>query len=99
MPSVFAIGEGTDGIVFNAAANNPNAVSGINHACFTIENFDTERVMAILIEHGLEPIEKRRPCAHQAFDVPGEVAATGQQRRRADESLGNAGSLFHRSRQ
>ncbi len=52
-----AIGEGTDGIVFNAAANNPNAVSGINHACFTIENFDPERVMAILIENGLEPIE------------------------------------------
>jgi catechol 2,3-dioxygenase-like lactoylglutathione lyase family enzyme len=52
-----AIGEETDGIVFNAAANNPNAVSGINHACFTIENFDAERVMAILIENGLEPIE------------------------------------------
>ena len=56
-----AIGEGTDGIVFNAAANNPNAVSGINHACFTIENFDPERVMAILIEHGLEPIETGIP--------------------------------------
>jgi catechol 2,3-dioxygenase-like lactoylglutathione lyase family enzyme len=52
-----AIGEGTDGIVFNAAANNPNAVSGINHACFTIENFDAERVMATLIANGLEPIE------------------------------------------
>src|SRR6202521_1592578 len=50
-----AIGEGTDGIVFNAAANNPNAISGINHVCFTIENFDAERVMAILIDNGLEP--------------------------------------------
>jgi catechol 2,3-dioxygenase-like lactoylglutathione lyase family enzyme len=57
-----AIGEGTDGIVFNAAANNPNAVSGINHACFTIENFDTERAMAILIDHGLEPIESGIPA-------------------------------------
>jgi len=57
-----AIGEGTDGIVFNAAANNPNAVSGINHACFTIENFDTERVMAILIDNGLEPIENGIPA-------------------------------------
>jgi len=56
-----AIGEGTDGVVFNAAANNPNAVSGINHACFTIENFDPERVMAILIENGLEPIENGIP--------------------------------------
>ena len=57
-----ATGEGTDGIVFNAAANNPNAVSGINHACFTIENFDTERVMAILIDNGLEPIENGIPA-------------------------------------
>jgi catechol 2,3-dioxygenase-like lactoylglutathione lyase family enzyme len=56
-----AIGEETDGIVFNAAANNPNAVSGINHACFTIEKFDPERVMATLIEHGLEPIENGIP--------------------------------------
>jgi catechol 2,3-dioxygenase-like lactoylglutathione lyase family enzyme len=56
-----AIGEGTDGVVFNAAANNPNAVSSINHACFTIENFDPERVMAILIENGLEPIENGIP--------------------------------------
>jgi catechol 2,3-dioxygenase-like lactoylglutathione lyase family enzyme len=57
-----AIGEGTDGIVFNAAANNPNAISGINHACFTIENFDAERVMAILINNGLEPIENGIPA-------------------------------------
>ena len=57
-----AIGEGTDGIVFNAAANNPNAISGINHACFTIENFDTERAMAILIDNGLEPIENGIPA-------------------------------------
>ena len=57
-----AIGEGTDGIVFNAAANNPNAISGINHACFTMENFDAERVMAILIDNGLEPIENGIPA-------------------------------------
>jgi hypothetical protein len=57
-----SIGEGTDGIVFNAAANNPNAMSGINHVCFTIENFDAERVMAILIDHGLEPIENGIPA-------------------------------------
>jgi catechol 2,3-dioxygenase-like lactoylglutathione lyase family enzyme len=57
-----AIGEGTDGIVFSAAANNPNAISGINHACFTIENFDAEQVMAILIDNGLEPIETGIPA-------------------------------------
>jgi len=57
-----AIGEGTDGIVFNAAANNPKTISEINHACFTIENFDAERVMAILIANGLEPIESGIPA-------------------------------------
>lgn len=57
-----AIGEGTDGVVFNAAADNPNAVSGINHACFTIDDFDVERAMAILIEKGLEPIETGVPA-------------------------------------
>jgi catechol 2,3-dioxygenase-like lactoylglutathione lyase family enzyme len=57
-----AIGEGTDGVVFNASANNPNTMSGINHACFTIENFDVERVMTTLIDLGLEPIESGIPA-------------------------------------
>jgi catechol 2,3-dioxygenase-like lactoylglutathione lyase family enzyme len=57
-----AIGEGTDGIVFNPTTNNPNAISGINHACFTIENFDAERVMATLTDIGLEPIENGIPA-------------------------------------
>jgi catechol 2,3-dioxygenase-like lactoylglutathione lyase family enzyme len=60
-----AIREGTHEdqfIGFNAAANTPNAISGINHACFTIENFDAERVMGILIDNGLEPIETGIPA-------------------------------------
>ena len=57
-----AVGEGTDGVVFNAAANNPNVASGINHACFTIENFNAEGAMAILIDNGLEPIENGIPA-------------------------------------
>jgi catechol 2,3-dioxygenase-like lactoylglutathione lyase family enzyme len=57
-----AIGEGTDGVVFNPTSNNPNTVSEINHACFTIENFDAERVMAILIDNGLVPIETGIPA-------------------------------------
>jgi len=53
------IGEGREGwhVAFNEAANSPNSSSRINHVCFTIENFDAERIMAILIDHGLEPIE------------------------------------------
>jgi catechol 2,3-dioxygenase-like lactoylglutathione lyase family enzyme len=57
-----AIGEGTDGVAFNAATNNPNAIPGINHVCFTIENFDPERVTAILIANGLDPIEAGIPA-------------------------------------
>jgi catechol 2,3-dioxygenase-like lactoylglutathione lyase family enzyme len=57
-----AIGEGTDGIVFNPTTNNPNAIPGINHACFTIENFDPNRVMGILIANGFEPIENGIPA-------------------------------------
>jgi catechol 2,3-dioxygenase-like lactoylglutathione lyase family enzyme len=59
---MLGVGEGTDGIAFDTAANNPNAVSGINHACFTIENFDAERVMAMLIDNGLVPIETGIPA-------------------------------------
>jgi catechol 2,3-dioxygenase-like lactoylglutathione lyase family enzyme len=57
-----AIGEGTDGVVFNPAVNNPNAMSGINHVCFTIEGFDVDRVMAILIDNGFAPIENGIPA-------------------------------------
>jgi catechol 2,3-dioxygenase-like lactoylglutathione lyase family enzyme len=58
----FAIGEGTDGVVFSTTANNPNAVPGINHVCYTMENFDAERVTAILIDNGFEPIEAGNPA-------------------------------------
>jgi catechol 2,3-dioxygenase-like lactoylglutathione lyase family enzyme len=58
----FAIGEGTDGVVFSTTANNPNAIPGINHVCFTIENFDPERVLAILIANGFQPIEAGIPA-------------------------------------
>lgn len=57
-----AIGEGTDGIVFNPTTINPNAIAGINHACFTIDNFDPNGVMEILIANGLEPIENGIPA-------------------------------------
>jgi catechol 2,3-dioxygenase-like lactoylglutathione lyase family enzyme len=57
-----AIGEGTDGVVFNPTTNNPNAVAGINHVCFTIDNFDPNRVMGILIANGFEPIENGIPA-------------------------------------
>jgi catechol 2,3-dioxygenase-like lactoylglutathione lyase family enzyme len=60
--TTLAIGEGTDGVVFNPTVNNPNAMSGINHACFTIENFDTEKVMATLIANGFVPIETGIPA-------------------------------------
>jgi catechol 2,3-dioxygenase-like lactoylglutathione lyase family enzyme len=58
-PSVtsFAVGKGPDCIVFGTTANNTNANAGINHACFTIDNFDPNRVMGILEDNGMEAIE------------------------------------------
>ena len=53
----YAVGSGPDCIVFSPSANNPNATPGINHACFTIENFEPNRVMGILEDNGLTPIE------------------------------------------
>jgi catechol 2,3-dioxygenase-like lactoylglutathione lyase family enzyme len=83
-----AIGEGTH-IGFDAAANNPNAVSGINHACFTIEDFDAERVMAILIDHGLEPIEGGLPAL---FD-PKPMTCLVRWRQRANNGGGPTSPL------
>jgi catechol 2,3-dioxygenase-like lactoylglutathione lyase family enzyme len=60
--AVLAVGSGPDCVVFNTAANNPNVKAGINHACFTIENFDPNRVMGILVGNGLEPIEYGIPA-------------------------------------
>ena len=73
-----AIGEGTDGIVFNPKVNNPKAVPGVNHVCFTMENFDAERVMATLVDNGFEPIETGIPGAGETLDVPGAVAPARQ---------------------
>ena len=55
--AALAVGSGPDEIGINTAANNPNATAGINHVCFTIQNFDPNRVMGILADNGLEPIE------------------------------------------
>lgn len=60
--AVLAIGSGPDCVAFNTAANNPNVKAGINHVCFTIENFDPNRVMGILVGNGLEPIEYGIPA-------------------------------------
>jgi catechol 2,3-dioxygenase-like lactoylglutathione lyase family enzyme len=50
------IGAGPDNVTVGGG-NNPGAKPGINHVCFTIDNFDPNRVMGILIENGLTPIE------------------------------------------
>lgn len=60
--AAFAVGSGPDLIAFNTAANDPKLMAGINHVCFTIENFDPNRVMGILVENGLEPIEYGVPA-------------------------------------
>ena len=55
------IGTGPESIAFNTALNDLSAPAAINHACFTIRNFDPKRVMSVLIDNGLEPIEFGNP--------------------------------------
>jgi catechol 2,3-dioxygenase-like lactoylglutathione lyase family enzyme len=50
------IGSTRQSVVFNPTANS-GGVGGINHVCFTIENFDPGRAMGVLADNGLEPIE------------------------------------------
>jgi catechol 2,3-dioxygenase-like lactoylglutathione lyase family enzyme len=46
--AAFAVGSGPDMIAFNTAANDPRVMADINHVCFTIQDFDPNRVMGIL---------------------------------------------------
>jgi catechol 2,3-dioxygenase-like lactoylglutathione lyase family enzyme len=52
-----AVGAGPDFIAFGLNSNSPTATGAPNHACFTIQHFDPNRVMGILADNGLEPIE------------------------------------------
>jgi catechol 2,3-dioxygenase-like lactoylglutathione lyase family enzyme len=60
--AALAVGSGPDMIAFNTAANDPRVMAGVNHACFTIQDFDPNRVMRILVENRLEPIEYGIPA-------------------------------------
>jgi catechol 2,3-dioxygenase-like lactoylglutathione lyase family enzyme len=53
----FAVGPGPDFIAFGLNAKSPTATGAPNHACFTIQGFDANRVTGILADNGLEPIE------------------------------------------
>jgi len=55
------IGAGPDSVAFNTAVNT-GGTGSINHVCFTIAGFDPARVMGVLIDNGLEPIEVGNPA-------------------------------------
>jgi len=63
---ILAVGTGPENIVIgggaNAGGSNTRPDVGVNHVCFTIENFDPNRVMGILIGKGLQPIEYGNPA-------------------------------------
>jgi catechol 2,3-dioxygenase-like lactoylglutathione lyase family enzyme len=61
---ILAVGSGPDCVVIGGGGNpaNPPPRPGINHVCFTIDNFDPNKVMAILIANGLTPIEYGNPA-------------------------------------
>jgi catechol 2,3-dioxygenase-like lactoylglutathione lyase family enzyme len=62
-----AVGPGPDFVAFNLDANNPNATAGPNHVAFGINGFDPNKVMGILADHGLEPVEYGTPAASKAL--------------------------------
>src|SRR5579871_4155824 len=51
---VLGIGRGPE---FIALTGGPNAKPGINHYCMTTPNFNPDRVMGILAEHGITKAE------------------------------------------
>ncbi len=51
------VGSSPESVAFNTAFNDPQKPASINHCCYTIDNFDAKRVMGILIDYGMEPIE------------------------------------------
>lgn len=53
--AILAIGNGPDSVV--VGGGNNAGPGGVNHVCFTMDNFDPGRVMGTLIDHGLQPIE------------------------------------------
>lgn len=48
--TLLRVGEGPQFIAISAAGTNP---VGINHYCLTIEDFDVDRVLKVLAEHGV----------------------------------------------
>ncbi len=59
--SILRVGSGPDSVVVGGG-NNPGAKAGVNHVCFAIENFDPNRVMGMLADNGLTPIEDGNPA-------------------------------------
>jgi catechol 2,3-dioxygenase-like lactoylglutathione lyase family enzyme len=60
---ILAVGSGPDCVVIGGGGNPANPPRpGVNHACFTIDNFEPNRVMRTLIANGLEPIEYGNPA-------------------------------------
>jgi catechol 2,3-dioxygenase-like lactoylglutathione lyase family enzyme len=52
-----SVGKGLGFVALRGDTNNPSTGVGINHACFTMPAFDPNKVMNILVDSGLEPVE------------------------------------------
>ncbi len=46
-----------DGPQFVAINGGPNATPRIDHYCLTVENFNVDRLMKVLAEHGVTPVD------------------------------------------
>jgi catechol 2,3-dioxygenase-like lactoylglutathione lyase family enzyme len=52
-----AVGKGLGFVALRGDTTNASVAGGINHACFTMPNFDPNTVMNTLVDNGLEPVE------------------------------------------
>jgi catechol 2,3-dioxygenase-like lactoylglutathione lyase family enzyme len=52
--TVLRIGDGPQFVAINGG---PNATPRIDHYCLTVENFNVDRLMKVLAEHGVTPVE------------------------------------------
>jgi catechol 2,3-dioxygenase-like lactoylglutathione lyase family enzyme len=60
--NVLRIGSGPQFLALGAAGSNP---PGINHLCWTIEDFNLDRVLKTLAEHGVSKIDQATPGGAQ----------------------------------
>ena len=66
---MIGVGDGLQLMYVGGEEESAPAVPGrIDHVCFSVENFDVDRLLARLVDYGLKPRETLGDCAPNALD-------------------------------